>query len=82
MSTSHRSFPKDREKKLKETIKELKSQINHLEKQNKFMKDEAINLLKPVRERKVIVDKSKLSFDDWRKDFVKRFEREVLKKNE
>ena len=76
MSGKHRSFPKEREKKLKETIQELKSKINFLEKENKFLKQELEGRIQPRKEKSHV----ELSPEEWRQDFLRRFKKEVLNK--
>lgn len=67
----HKSFPKEGIKKLKETIQELKALVRELEIQNKILKDELNNIVKPSRSRKVH-EPLKPGSEAWRKDFVKR----------
>lgn len=76
---NHRTYPKDGIKKAKETIQELKARINYLEKENKFLRDEIQDRMKPIRERKNS-NKVGSTLEDWKKDFVKRFRKEVLNK--
>lgn len=77
----HRTFPKEGVQKLKDTVKELRSQINKLEKENRFLMDEIQNVMKPQRSRKLHQDKPRdRNYDEWRKDFMKRMALEVFKK--
>jgi hypothetical protein len=74
----NKTFPKEGTKKDKQTIRALKAQISALEKEIRFLERELLNIMKPVRERKVV--KPDPTFEDWRKDFLKRFKKEVLSK--
>lgn len=69
----HKTFPKDREKKLKDTIKELKAHINYLEKENKFLNAELQGRIPSTKPKA----KVELSHEEWRRDFLKRYKREV-----
>lgn len=73
-----RTFPKENQKKLNETIKNLRAELKHAEKERDFYKNEVDNLTKPVRERKAHIEKDKLSDAEWRKDFIRRYKRDVL----
>lgn len=73
----HRTFPKENQKKLNETIKELRALLKQKEKQIRFLEEELENLLKPVRTRKKEV-KLEPGSDEWRMDFVKRLKKEVF----
>lgn len=48
---SHRSHQREREKKLRDTNKELRAEISRLEKENRTLRNEIENLQKPVRPR-------------------------------
>lgn len=72
-----KTFPKEGTKKDKQTIRDLKAQLNKSEKEIKFLRRELLATMKPELERSV---KSDPSFEDWRKDFLKRFKKEVLDK--
>lgn len=76
----HRTFPKDGMKKLKEQIKDLKDLINRQAKEIRFLHNEILNRMKPIRDRKTHVDKDKLSNEDWKKDFLKRLKAELWDK--
>lgn len=78
----HRTFPKENQKKLNETIRDLKAELRQKNKEITFLRNEIDNLVKPVRDRKVHVEKEKLSDVEWRKDFIRRFKREVLGEKE
>lgn len=73
----NRTFPKENEKKLKQSIRDLRSRVNRLERENKFLHNEIANLVKPIRDRKIHLDKPKLTHEEWKKDFIKRFKKEV-----
>lgn len=72
------TFPKDGLKKANETIQELKAIIRQNEKDNRLLREELENIMKPVRKRKHHIDRNKMPMDEWRVDFVKRFKKEVL----
>lgn len=72
----HKTFPKNKEKKLKETIQELKARINQLEKENKFLNQELQGRIQVAKPK----SKVQSSFDEWRIDFLKRYRKEVLGK--
>ena len=76
--SSHKTFPKEGTKKLKETIRDLRALIKQKEKEIKFLMNELENIVKPTRERRGEVERPKPGSDAWRKDFVRRFKREVL----
>jgi hypothetical protein len=63
---------------LNEVIRDLKALLRQKEKEIRFLRDELENLTKPVRDRKTHVEKDKLSQDEWRKDFIRRYKRDVL----
>lgn len=73
----HRSFPKEREKKLKQTIQELKGRVNFLEKENKFLKQELEGRIQQRTKSQTIIVQT---HEEWRKDFLDRYKREVLSK--
>lgn len=72
---NRRTFPKENQKKLNQTIRELKAQILKLQKENAFLSSEIDNLVKPTRVRKAHVDDSP---DQWRVNFIKKFRKDVL----
>lgn len=76
----NRTFPKDGIRKLKEVIRDLRAQINGLEKENRILRQEIDNIVKPVRNRKPHTDTRKLTSEEWRKDFVRKF-KESMKRN-
>lgn len=73
-----RTFPKENQKRLNETIRDLKAELRQRDREIKFLRDELDNITKPTRERKTHVEKDKLSQEEWRADFIKRFKRDVL----
>jgi hypothetical protein len=76
--SSHRTFPKENQKKLNQIIRDLKSLLRQKDKEIAFLRSELQNIIKPVRERKAHVEQQNLDYDAWRKDFVRRFKKEVL----
>jgi chromosome condensin MukBEF ATPase and DNA-binding subunit MukB len=75
----HRTHPKDGLKKAKDTLHELKSQIKALEKENRFLKNEIETLARPVKVKSDLKPQPQ-SYDQWRRDFVRRFKAEVIDK--
>lgn len=78
----NRTFPKENQKKLNETIRDLKAELRQRDKEIKFLRDELENVLKPARVRKE--HKEQLALEpgsaEWRADFLARFQKEVLGK--
>lgn len=74
----NRTYPKENQKKLNETIRGLKSELRQTEKERDFYKKELENLRKPMRPRKGHVETPKLTDEEWNRDFILRFKREVL----
>lgn len=72
---SNRTYPKDNMKRLKEVIRDLKAFLRQKDKEIKFLREELENLMKPVRDRKAQVEKP--SYDEWKKDFVKRWKKDT-----
>lgn len=71
------TYPKDGERKLKETVKQLKMQVGRLRKENSILRNEIDNIAKPVRPRKEHVEEKSLSkpemtHEEWRREFSKR----------
>lgn len=66
------TYPKEGERKLKETIRELRAEITRLEKENRLLNEEIQNIVKPVRTRKTHQDTRKMTNEEWRKDFLRR----------
>lgn len=74
----NKTFPKENQKKLNETIRDLKAELRQRDKEIKFLRDEIDNITKPIRERKTHVEQAKLTHEEWKKDFILRFKRDVL----
>lgn len=72
----NRTFPKEHKKKMNETIRDLKAELRQKDKEVRFLQNELENIMKPVRERKVKVEQ--LDHDSWKKDFIKRWKKDVL----
>jgi hypothetical protein len=72
-----RTFPKENQKKLNETIRDLKALLRQRDREISFLRRELENLVKPVRDRKPHIDRSKLELEEWRKDFIRRWRKEV-----
>jgi flagellar biosynthesis chaperone FliJ len=70
------TYPKDGERKLRESVKQLKTQVSRLRKENSMLRQELNNIMKPVRPRKEhLEEKSKqvMTRDEWRQEFIKKF---------
>lgn len=82
--SSHRTFPKEGIKKDKETIRSLRAELKSKDREIKFLRDELNNVMKPQRTRKPqqVEVTPEVQYEDWKKDFVKRFKRDVLDKKE
>jgi hypothetical protein len=78
----HRTYPKDGIRKLKQIIHDLKAELNFYIRENKFLAQEIENLVKPIRKRKPEMGKELDTYERWRHDFLKRFKKDVLDKNE
>lgn len=74
----NKTFPKENQKKLNQTVSDLKAKLRQVEKERDFYKNEIENLVKPSRSRKVQIEQPKMDEDVWRADFIKRFKRDVL----
>lgn len=74
----HKTFPKENQKRLNQIIRDLKAMIRQKDKEITFLRNELLNTMKPTRDRKGHVEKDKLSPEEWKKDFIKRFKRDVL----
>ncbi len=72
-----KTFPKEGTKKLKQEIRDLKSTLLKIEKENRFLRDEILNIKKPPRKRKIANQTVDIP---WKDDFIERFKREVLGK--
>jgi regulator of replication initiation timing len=77
MRGRNRTFPKDGQKKLKETIKQLKEELSALKKENAYLKEENANILKPIRIRRP--HKDMLTHDEWRQKFLDDLKKDVKK---
>lgn len=78
-----KTFPKDGIKKLKETIHKLKAHINFLEKENTFLTQELQNIISQKPDSKARKQpEQEQTQDSFRREFVKRFKREVLGETE
>lgn len=75
-----KTFPKEGDAKLKETVQKLKAERRMLLKKIKFLEDELINLQKPVRIRKE--EPKPLTSEEWRKQFAERFKQSLKRNND
>lgn len=69
------THPKNGERRLKHTIQELKAENNRLERENRQLREEIQNLMKPARPRKEHVEQKspkKMTETEWRQDFIRR----------
>ena len=69
------SYSRNDDRRHRNTIKELKAMVNQLRKENRLLRQELDNIMKPERPRKEHVEESPkmMTKEDWRRDFVKRF---------
>lgn len=67
------SYPRSKDKQLKETINKLRGELNRLERENRRLTEELNNVMKPIRPRKQNVERPEMTQEEWRLDFVKRF---------
>lgn len=74
----NRTYPKENQKKLNETIRELKALVRKQQKEIDFLRAEVENLVKPVRVRRQAIEKPEPGSDAWRLDFIRRFKKDVL----
>ena len=74
----NKTFPKEGDAKLKETIKKLRAERRMLLKKINFLEDELINIQKPAKVRKTET-KSPTS-SEWRRQFSDKF-KQSLKRN-
>jgi hypothetical protein len=87
------SYPKDGDRKLRETVKDLKKIAGQLRKENEMLKRELENIVKPVRQRKErtkaeqekyldsLEDPAKtMTQDEWRKSFIREFKPRIDRK--
>ena len=79
--SSRKNYPKEREQKLKDTIKTLRADLRQAKKEIRILKSELKNIVKPVRKRKTHTEKAKLTHEEWRESFLKRVN-ETLKKKD
>ena len=68
--TGRKTFPKENERKLKDQIQKLKDRLKKVEKENRIMKAELSNIMKPVRKRRRHKEQPKQTFDIWREQFL------------
>lgn len=77
------TYPKDGERKLRETNRQLKMQVSRLRKENEILRHEIENIVKPERPRKPHVEqKSQKTMTEaqWREDFIGRFKPDLDKR--
>lgn len=70
------TYSKNGERRLKETVKDLKSMLNQLRKENRVLRQELENIMKPERPRREPEEDRTpklMTQEDWRKDFIKNF---------
>lgn len=72
----NRNFPRENKKKMNQIIRDLKSKLSQKDKEIKFLHAELENIVKPVRERKP-TEKAPTR-EEWRRDFLRRFKKDVL----
>lgn len=74
-----KTFPKEGEAKLKDTVQKLKAERRMLLKKIKFLEDELINISKPIRIRKT--PQAPLTSSEWRKQFAEKFKQSLKRNN-
>lgn len=73
-----KTFPKENQKKLNETIKDLRAMLRQKDNEIKFLRSEINNIMKPSRDRKQHEEIETQTHEEWKVDFLKRFKRDVL----
>lgn len=69
------TYPKNGDRRLRETIKDLKAMVNQLKKRNRVLEQEIGNIMKPVRPRREHIEQPSpkmMTQEEWRQDFIKR----------
>lgn len=82
---SKTSANRDGEKRKNDIIKELKGKIKYLEKQVKFLENELINVVKPVRRKPKLKEPTgpkPKTREEVRQEFARRFKESLEKRNE
>jgi len=84
--TKHKTFPKEGEKKLKDTIQTLRSRNRYLEKkikfyENKVVEDEGVLIKGETSHHHLKTDEINKKKEDFRKEFLRKF-RESIKERE
>lgn len=70
------TYPKDGERKDRETIRQLRKQVSQLRKENSILRNEIENVMKPVRSRKEHVEQKSpqvMTENEWRQEFIRKF---------
>lgn len=68
------NYPRNGERRLRDTIKDLKSLLNQLRKENRMLRDEIDNIMKPERPRREHVEEKSpktMTKEEWRLEFIK-----------
>lgn len=79
------TYPKDHDRRLRETIRQLKNEIGRLRKRERVLMDELNNVMKPVRPRKEHVENKshkEMTHEEWRLEFMKKFKPSIEKRLE
>ncbi len=82
MRRKNTTYPKDGEQKLRDAVQKLRVQVGRLRKENRTLRDELSNIIKPVRPRKAHVKQKspeKMTQDEWRNDFIKKYKPKIEK---
>lgn len=69
------TYPKNGDRRLRETVKDLKSQVNQLRKENRMLREELENIMKPERPRKEHTEEKSsktMTQEEWRIDFIRK----------
>lgn len=77
------TYPKDGDRLLRETIRQLKTQVSRLRKENDVLRSEIDNIMKPERPRREHVEQRSpkvMTQDEWRKNFISQFKPTLQKR--
>lgn len=81
------SYSKEGDRKLRDTVKQLKAAVSRLRKENEMLREELLNIVKPIRPRKEKAShipageppekygegEKTMTQAEWRQDFTEKF---------